>query len=661
MSFSSGDWVEIPESGLAVVRDVDDARDIVTVEHPSGGVSEFPLPYARYRWTRLTADGLKVRLLLEPASVRRLAVEDPVELVAAAIRDLGGEGSTKALKLAVGRGAVAPDEVERWWRRVQPRLETDPRIDATLAAKKVYRVRRHGQVVVGPPREPVLRQETRRGRLLADARRLRAARERMSNLTPLADEERADLSRVAAIWKDERVDATDRYMAAELAVWLRELDEDTAIRELAADLHQVDLLRVAQHASRDLALRWAIEWSKSGDLPSRAIPLAQSAMAAGRRWSAAAGMDPLFAAVPRTDLGEAILAWSIPGSEESGPHSYPQELETYRKRVINARQAASSMDSELRAGLALGALRGLNTLPDSAAHMQLWMGTMDELAIAYQAAIGDQPRSRRMPVGGTRVRREAYDALLRQGGAKVIREDLLEAFGERPLEYLPSIRTFGNQTDTPVLDLALMVLDRILSTTSAVAIALIALDSTKEAPTSQSASRAFDLAASLAPQNQQVVGAILERSKRVVETDPDEWGALKGPVSFTTAQWQGLAREMGARLDAADRAAAGAEREAQVSASEVIRLSAILEQRTEALHDVRGTSATDRRREIQQITANALRPIAVALADAVEAQNLPVLLERLDTVLARGGIVRTIGRGEEQPFDPSLPSLGRGG
>ena len=46
------------------------------------------------------------------------------------------------------------------------------------------------------------------------------------------------------------------------------------------------------------------------------------------------------------------------------------------------------------------------------------------------------------------------------------------------------------------------------------------------------------------------------------------------------------------------------------------------------------------------MTANALRPVALALADAAEAQNLDVLSSRLDALLGRAGIVRTIAKGE---------------
>lgn len=123
----AGDVVHHPAFGFATVSDVDD-RGAQLRWPTEGGPS--PAHVSRHAlntsWRRCRAEGVLARQVTDPASVRRLADEDPVSLVGLLLLDLGGESSDADLREWLAP-MVGRDALESWWGTVCVLLNIDER------------------------------------------------------------------------------------------------------------------------------------------------------------------------------------------------------------------------------------------------------------------------------------------------------------------------------------------------------------------------------------------------------------------------------------------------------------------------------------------------------------------------------------------------------
>src|SRR5207249_9996249 len=108
---------------------------------------------------------LRVRLALDPEDLRHRSQSSPSDLIAFVLADHGGEADTRAIRSALSPRLIPAEDFGRWWKRIQPRLDGDERLDTSRAPVKKYRLRRPGEpIYLRSSRQS----EKRRGRLLAD-------------------------------------------------------------------------------------------------------------------------------------------------------------------------------------------------------------------------------------------------------------------------------------------------------------------------------------------------------------------------------------------------------------------------------------------------------------------------------------------------------------
>lgn len=93
---------------------------------------------------KLDPHDLRVRLVHDREALGRLATEDPVGLVEAALVTLGGEGTLPELKRVLIPGAVPVDAWTDFWRAANKAMKSDSRIDLSQTARKLYRVAADG-------------------------------------------------------------------------------------------------------------------------------------------------------------------------------------------------------------------------------------------------------------------------------------------------------------------------------------------------------------------------------------------------------------------------------------------------------------------------------------------------------------------------------------
>ena len=134
-----GQWLDLGNGRVGLVAEVEDG--MVHVELPGGQIVDRPLAFGLVHWRRVADDGVMVRRALDPQGLVALAESAPAEVIVGMIRDLGGEATTASLRDALSPDPIPSEEYTGWWRRVQSKLETDPRIDPTMARQRRYRLR----------------------------------------------------------------------------------------------------------------------------------------------------------------------------------------------------------------------------------------------------------------------------------------------------------------------------------------------------------------------------------------------------------------------------------------------------------------------------------------------------------------------------------------
>jgi transcription elongation factor GreA len=94
----------------------------------------------------LPPDSIRSLLLTHPEILREEKENDPVALVARALREHSRALSTREIKAALTPDVVGEGEWSGWWSRTRKLLEQDPRIDHTRAFEQVYALARDERV-----------------------------------------------------------------------------------------------------------------------------------------------------------------------------------------------------------------------------------------------------------------------------------------------------------------------------------------------------------------------------------------------------------------------------------------------------------------------------------------------------------------------------------
>ena len=665
MSELEGRWAILPSGRLVRIVGVD--GDMVVAETPAGRTVDRPLPHVHAAWSLVDDDNLLVRASTDPDGLRAVVEAQPVDVVVSAIHDLGGEAETPAiqahLERSVGPWVGTGDALKDWWRRVQPRVGDDPRIDDSRSLERRYRLLRPGEAKRQPLRDRVS-DELRGGRRLAFAPSLKSARERARRRKPpLTEDELGELRAEAQLADLIELDATDRFMAGELEVWIGRRTAEEAAHTLGPDLLALDLLRIPQKASRQTALQWLDEWLRSqeddrwlrpGDVP----PTLASAVALGDDLGTAATVLAGQLGVRASDVIASALAWSHPGSEESRPWKLPHDYEPFLARVRRFEKLVATGEDETLIGLERGALRALKGLAGSPKHRSRADAVVVELAKVAVGARNHLDAASKAPAAViSELAPDRLEALLQvqHGGGGAWARTYLGAvelaFERDPSAYSGAVRLLGVLIGEDPGAIGARVVRRAVQRHRVVAMALAAA---AVAETPEVKAECIALAATGDPDDQ--------RSRAALSADADAVAAallrgsidVLGSVVFSPETWRRFAVQMERRLADAARNESEAHEAASAAEQRLAEVSASAEQMRDALAAVRTSNVTASRDSTARLAANVLKPVAAALSDSFEAPGLEALQDRLAAVLDRARIQPVMEPGEVQAFDPDV-------
>jgi hypothetical protein len=597
-----------------------------------------------------------VRLALDPEDLRGRSQSSPADLVVFVLADLGGEADTNAIRSALSPQVIPLEDFGRWWKRIQPRLDGDERLDTSHAREKKYRFRRPGESsFLRPPRQS----ERRHGRQLADGPQLKRARERASHPPPYSEGDEQLFRTELELASDQSVDPTDRFMAAELGMRLKRQTAEEAAAQLGDDIMAVDLLRVPQNTSRSTALEWALQrlGSEADGPTGGGHPIFQSALALGKPWSErvldAVGINPAAA----RDACEGILGWAIPGTEDAGPAKYPDDLQAFDRRAERAEQIAVNLGQDGLLGLWRGTLRALEELPESSAHAVPWLRLLGRLAAlawsSYHRIDGPRrPRLADLPA----IRPEGTEALIRAGdekGLKALGPAIVAWYRGNPGRYAASIRLLASESGEDELRLGLDAARLELAGTTVAQIAAQLLAWVREsARTDPLAAESVSLAGTVSAETPYVVTEMERMADAAAIGFTEGSGVPTGPITFSRSGWERFGRSIASRLDDAASREQQASVEAARATDEADRLRQVAESRSSALVEARTTAGTAAREDASKLASNLLRPVALAVADSFEGNSLGALQDRLLAVLQRAKIAPILEIDEQAAFDP---------
>ncbi len=665
MTELEGQWAQMPNGRLVRIIGVD--GDMVVAETIAGTTVDRPLAHVNARWTLLAADSLVVRAATDPVALKASLDGNPIDLVAGAIRDLGGEAETariqELLEVTLGPWTGTGDAFKEWWRRVQQKLGDDPRIDDSRSLERRYRLLAEGESKRQPFRDRVSDDE-RGGRRLAFAPLLKSARERArQKKPPLTDDERMELEREAALADLPDLDATDRFMAAELGTWIGLRPISEAVAAVADDLLLLDLLRVPQKASRDAALDWLSAWLEPQleDWTWRgegAPPALASAAALGEASGDEAAILAARIGVSRSALVEGAIAWSCPGSEESKPCKLPQDYVPYAARLERIEGLLANADPDVLVGVERGALRALAGLAGSPKHASKTQQVVAQLAkLATGARRRLTTEAKAPPVVVAQLSPDRLAALLRVptgsdgGWARTYLQSVELAFERDPDAYAGAVKLIGTMIGEDPGAIALRVARKVARRDRIAAYASVAADVAIE-PKVRADGAA--LAGTADPDDARVVPVIAKIATGAGDALLAGETDAPGMLVFSPASWRAFAVRMHARVQAADEREHAASAAMEDAARRVAESQAAAEQARGALASTRLSSESDSRVSSARLAANLLKPIAAALADSIEAPSLEALQDRLAAALDRARIEPILQPGEVRPFDPDV-------
>lgn len=647
----TGDWVDLGDGRVAVISAWDEPSGTVVAETPSGSSIERPVSFVTTRWRPVPEDGLRVAAALDLPGTQSTADKSPVEVLILALRDLGGRGETAELRALISPLIIPEDAWVPWWRRTQVRLENDERIDASKARDKVYSLARPGSSL-GRSLVPALQEGLRRGRRMADGPQLKRARDRAQQKGPRDPEDEA-LFRVESQLADATsVDPTDRFMSAELGMWLERWTSDEGKSMLGDDILAIDLLRVPAHASRTLALEWAVERTGSGD-----SIIFRSAMAAGPPWSdqVLSALDGVTGGLRQAATG--ILGWSVPGDEDAGPAKLKDDLPTFEKRIEGAGALLPRLPADARLGLWDGALHALRSLPGSGVHAASVARVRDMTARLCWSIFDGMDLALRPPLQHLgAIDRDAFAPLARSASPearKQLRRAVISWYAHDPSTQVNNVRLLSELLREDSLVLGMEAAQLILRTTNLPRIALQLFQEASDAKrTDPVAASVVNLAVTTSGDDPMVAKALDRLAEAIVEGYVTGAAPVAGPITFSRSAWERFGRLVALRLEEAAANEARAQRAAEEANAEAARLRELAEERARSLAESRTTAGTDARQDVGRLASNLMKPVALAVGDSFEARSLESLQDRLLAVLQRARIVPIHEVGDVAPFDP---------
>jgi hypothetical protein len=655
-----GTWVVTKTGQTALITTWDIERGVAIAERPSTGKLERPIAVATQDWTEIPEDGLRVRAAMDPAGIRTEAQGSPVDLVVLALIDLGGRAGTSAIHQALTPLVIGDDEWEHWWKRAQIRLEDDPRIDATRSREKTYQLQGSRESSLGVSLHPAKRREQRGDRFLADGPQLKRARDRARRPGPFSSDDERLFRLEASLAEDASVNPTDRFMAAELGVWVKRWNWDEAMALLGVDLLGIDLLRIPQHESRTRALQAGLSLLKTAERDDHepvSVSILRSAFATGSPWSDQVRECAVAEGIPLAGATYGTLGWAVPGDEDSGQAKYPDDLNAFERRIERAEALQGALEGDELVGLGDGAIRALSLLPDSGVHAYAVARARERLARLVWSILGRAPRlletvfAQRDPIGP-----DGLAALIRAGSsthARALRASVMRWFADDPPRYMSSLALLGSVTGEGALALGLESAQRELARTDVPGIAaqLLRYGNGPDQPASDFAA-VVNLAVTTAGNDPSVAKAVERLAEAIATTYIEGTGHVEGPITFSRAAWERVSDAIERRLRDAAANEGRAQLEAAAATREAESLRLLAESRAAALAEARASAGGAERQDVGRLASNLLKPVALALGDSFESAHLAGLQDQLLAILQRARIRPILEIGQRARFEP---------
>ena len=132
LKFQVGDIVHHPTGwGMGTVRTIDIETETLTVDFEQRKNHSMGLEMAARILERLPADNFRARKYMDVASLKAMAESAPEELLKLVLRDLGGKGSLKDVKLRLTDGIIDAAEWTRWWTGAKRAAMRDPYLNVS--------------------------------------------------------------------------------------------------------------------------------------------------------------------------------------------------------------------------------------------------------------------------------------------------------------------------------------------------------------------------------------------------------------------------------------------------------------------------------------------------------------------------------------------------
>jgi hypothetical protein len=492
---------------------------------------------------------------------------------------------------------------------------------------------------------------------MADGPQLKRARDRALSKSPLEEDDRRLLEAEVWIASNPEVDPTDRFMASELGLWLGRWTVDEARELLGEDALSVDLLRIPQHASRQLALDWALSHAQAQGSQSADAIAFRSAGAAGPPW-----WDQLIANVGDSGpvvsaAASGILGWSVPGDEDAGPAKLKDDLPTFERRIARAERLLSSLSEHGRVGLWTGAMQAIRYLPESQTHGRPLQSVRQRLAgVAWSAyaALGLKWRPSLRDLEP--LPRDGAAALLRAApkeGLAGVRHAVVRWYAEDPAAHGGAIRVLAETTHEDPLTLGIEAAQLVLQRTTLPRLSQQLFHQAEDAKrTDRIAAAVVNLAVTTLPDDPDVTRALDRLAEAIIE-GYERGDKTEGPVSFSRASWERFNLLVGARIQDALSQEAAAQARAEEATADAQRQRELAEARAQTLSETRASTGSTDRQDTGRLAASLLKPVALAVGDSFEAKSLEALQDRLLAVLQRARIVPVLEVGETAGFNPS--------
>lgn len=141
-AFSPGAFVWHRSWGVGLIKRREHEEIFIDFEERPG--HRMALSLAQQVLQPLSPDSLAVQRATNLDGLRRIAQENPAEIIYRLIVENGGEICTADIKLRLTPWLISEEDWSQWWRQARKAAEADPRLDCSQAFRHLYCIAKQG-------------------------------------------------------------------------------------------------------------------------------------------------------------------------------------------------------------------------------------------------------------------------------------------------------------------------------------------------------------------------------------------------------------------------------------------------------------------------------------------------------------------------------------